>query len=280
MPVSQSGTSAQDFFKWKKMRVDSLPDPGDKVGKWVKLNLAELLWVKILQALKDFGVSNTDIIKMKDELFMNGFDLLTEDMDYTNNLIDKNFTDPDQAKQIKSFLWIYKTNPSLIDPKHIKLINPFTGILSEVLLLGTNISLLISKNIKQYKLEIEGMTFREKNATDLEMVKAMPHLKIPINTIIADFIVTNESHAKYFGLLLEQEQEVIKALRNSMIKEIIIKKNNNEELVMTTTQIVEFKDNNARKFIHMLGMNEYNEIRVVTRNDKHIIIENKKNKKI
>ena len=282
VPVSLSGTSAQDFFKWKKMRVDAtILEPGDKVGKWVKLNLLEVVWVKILQELKNFGVPNTSIIKIKDELFNNSVDVLIENMDYVNKLIDKKFTDIEQAKQIKSLLLIFKTDSSIINSKYIKLLNPFTGIISEVLLKGASISLLIWKNEKQYDFEIDGMTLREKGSTNLEMVKAMPHLKIPINRIIAEFIIKNESHAQQFGLLLEQEQEVIEALRDNTIKEIVIKKNSNEkELVMTTTQIVELKDNNARKFIHILGMNQYNEIRVVTRNNKHIILENKKKKRI
>lgn len=280
VPVSALGISAYDFFKWKKMRVDTtVLEPGDKVGKWVKLNLVEVVWVKIIEVLKDFGVPNTTIIKIKDELFSYRFEQI-EDIDLANNLIDQNFADKKLANQIKSLLLLFNTNPSLIDSKFMKLVNPFTGIISEVLLKGANISLLIWKNKKQYDFEIEGMTLREKGSTNLEMVKAMPHLKIPINTIIADFIVTNESHAKQFGLLLEQEQEVLKALRDDTIKEIIIKKNNTEELLIITTEVVELKENNARKFINMLGIRDYNEIRVVTRNDKHIIIENKKKKKI
>ena len=85
---------------------------------------------------------------------------------------------------------------------------------------------------------------------------------------------------KEITLISDKEIEILEAIRNKEVTEITIKKDNDEKLVFTTTKRSELKYENIETLKRILRMNEFDDVRVVLRNNKHIYLENKTRKKL
>ncbi|UPT69038.1 MAG: hypothetical protein M0D57_10635 [Sphingobacteriales bacterium JAD_PAG50586_3] len=148
----------------------------------------------------------------------------------------------------------------------------------EILLGGARLSLLYSKE----GIKIDG----SRNATkgllkEIEEFKTKPFICIPLNNLIEEFIEFDktETLSREFGLFSETEESVIKALRNDDVKEIQIRKSNENEPTIIQITKREITGEKVRMIKRLLGMNDFDEMRVVLRNDKHIFIESKSKNK-
>ena len=116
----------------------------------------------------------------------------------------------------------------------------------------------------------------------MDAVKDQTHLSLCLNELIAEYLldIKCERINKEFGLISEQEIEILAAIRNKEITEININKGHNEVLSFIVTKRSELKDDQVQTIKRLLRMNEFDDVRVVLRNDKHIYLENKTRKKI
>lgn len=107
-----------------------------------------------------------------------------------------------------------------------------------------------------------------------------PHITLSLNELIAEYLldIKYEKINIEFGLITNKEIEILEAIRNKEITEITINKGENESLTYTCTKRSELKDEQVQMIKRLLRMNEFNDVRVVLRNDKHIYLENKTRK--
>ncbi len=81
MNLSITGVPARVYFYWKKSGlIDRSPDENNEKG-WIKINLIEYLWIKVIVILRDYGVPFEKIKETKELMFMNIFDVLSEQKD-------------------------------------------------------------------------------------------------------------------------------------------------------------------------------------------------------
>jgi hypothetical protein len=105
-----------------------------------------------------------------------------------------------------------------------------------------------------------------------------PHLNIPIRQIIFEFLEEprNEKYLDVWGFIRKDERKVLDALRNKDFVELIIKrKGQSEDFIIEATVEKDVMNEKAKEVRRILGMNEYQEVTVKLRNDKHLFIRNK-----
>ena len=104
----------------------------DERSDWIKLNLLEVIWLKIVQHLLNFGISTQHVREIGENLNLEVTDNLnTEDI---SKMIEESGLDENTKQFILAFLPIVKNNPSLINKDLIKVNTPIGSILSNIFL--------------------------------------------------------------------------------------------------------------------------------------------------
>jgi hypothetical protein len=154
-------------------------------------------------------------------------------------------------------------------------------MISEILLNRSNIKLLIYKEKGQFWIAMEGYTTRSYSQNTIDRAKKLPHISISVNDLIAEFVENDkdETCIAEFGLIRPEEKEIIDALRDGKVREIVIKKDNDDNLTITCTETSKIIDD-VKLIKRLFGMNQYSEVRVVLRNEKELYVESKTKIKI
>ena len=104
-----------------------------------------------------------------------------------------------------------------------------------------------------------------------------PHIQIPIRKLIEDFFddPKSDKFVDSFELLNFKEKKVIDAIRKKDFKQIIIKQDPAEEsIIIELERDGDILDQKAKDVKRLLGLNEYSEVTIKYRNDKHIYFKN------
>jgi antitoxin component of MazEF toxin-antitoxin module len=90
-----------------------------------------------------------------------------------------------------------------------------------------------------------------------------------------EFIFTDEDFFKYcvdFELFNSKEKQLLEIIKSDDYKEINISKGNNGILTIKSSFEKEVKEEKAKEIKKLLGLNQYEKVEVIFRNDKHLII--------
>ena len=78
-----SGVKKRNFYHWKEEGIiDWKSESEDEKRSWVRLNIYDFIWVKIVQAARDFGVPIEAIRNLKNELFTDFITDIKKDPDH------------------------------------------------------------------------------------------------------------------------------------------------------------------------------------------------------
>ena len=279
---SSLGISTRNFFHWsqKDLIDNTLLDETEK-GNWRKLTLSEVLWLKIVEVLRDFGFPIKEIQTIRKSLHKNLFDLASEYADDVFKLLDESLENEALKKVLQEFILFAKKSPELMSEQYKILSTVIGTMISEILLHRSNIKLIIYKEKGQFWIAMEGYTTRSYSQNTIDRAKKLPHISISINDLIAEFVENDkdETCIAEFGLIRPEEKEIIDALRDGKVREIVIKKDNDDNLTITCTETSKIIDD-VKLIKRLFGMNQYSEVRVVLRNEKELYVESKTKIKI
>lgn len=284
--VSITGISARNLYSWKEKGL--IDDNQDIAGgkNWTRINIFDFVWLKILVISRNIGISISDLLELKEFV---EFDLLKniiylnndEFKEFENEALPKNI-DEDIEIQFKNFITTlkkYKTEIKEIyedeNPEYKHLMNLLGDCIKEIVVKKKHNNLYIIKD----NLNVEFLFATEHDAIKLADIKHLPHSVIPIYPIVMEFLGNpkNEKNLEPWGLINRTEKKLIDAIRKNDFKEITIKRNDgNSELIIEATYEQNIMHEKAKEIRQMLCMKEYNEINVKFRNDKHLIIKQKK----
>jgi len=283
MPLSITGVSARTYLHWKTEGL--IPDShsnensNEKQREWVRLNLFDFVWIKIIQVMRDFGVSIKTIKETKEFLFTDMVSVMISEKDeYLKFLKDDSDTSNEDIESFDKEIDLLKTligdNPKEYDP--------FTTVIgsmvTSIFLLNDRGSIIINKNKSEF--EVGYFTYKTMNDFKEHIFPLLdrPHIQIPIRKLIEDFFddPKSEKFIESFELLNLKERKVIKAIRQKDFKEIVIKRNSkNESIIIEIERDGELLDQKARDVKRVLGLNDYSEVTIKYRNDKHMYFKNK-----
>ena len=247
--------SARVLMHWSKSGL--LPDK-EKEGRKHKFNFFELIYLYILQDLRDIGYSIERIKSVKQQLLtkFHTKDLITLISGSSIDELEKHGYD------VKLFRLILKNKEEIIQqsdelPEWISRTDVLTNIILSALIQKLDIRLVIMQNgiIHLQHPNQHGMI-------PVESYSYSPHIVIPLIRYLTRFI----SISKYaelvtsFNILNERELFILKLVREGKYKEVSIRFGNKEEMTLTMTE--EIKAQNATRLSEILAKGEYQDLQV------------------
>lgn len=275
IPLSNTGISARNFFHWKKENLIDLPEFSK--NDWVRLNIFQYAWLKIVEQLRFFGVSFKAIRSIKEFVFTDALDPVMENSAELIKMLESNKSlSSEQIEASKRIINELKERGGL--PQEHKIIATTLGSeITSTLLRGTVASLIIVRK-GENDLLANFTSFNSKCEIDA-LLPIYPNIQIPIKGIIEGFFEEpkNVEIMGKLGLISANEKKVLDALRDNSFKEIIIKRNNgtNKIIIEAIKETDIINEQKIKEIKRILGLNEYSEITLKTRNDKHIYIKSK-----
>jgi hypothetical protein len=87
----------------------------------------------------------------------------------------------------------------------------------------------------------------------------------------------NETNLFYWGFINDDEKKVLDAIRSKEFKELTIRLNGpkKEEMILEAMIDGDILEQKAKEIKRILGLNQYSELTLKYRNDKHIYFKNK-----
>ncbi len=279
---SELELSPREFFYWCDKGIIDMPKAEKGQSPWSRLNLLDVFWIRIVKELRKFNLSFSAIVEIKKDLFQSQFaSLLEMDSTMISNILES-YKNDDLTNTIQSLLNLSQEQLAQIKKKYNHLFFPITALLSDILLFNRNIHIHICKSNDKHFIVFQGHSAENITPENMVQVNKQSHLSICLTELIAEFLLDKacEKMNIEFGLISAEEITILSAIRNKEITEIHIKKDQSEQMTMTTTKQGEMTDEEVTALKRLLRMNEYNEVRVVLRNNKHIYLENKTKQKL
>jgi hypothetical protein len=275
-----SGVKKRNFYHWKEEGIiDWKSESDDEKRSWVRLNIYDFIWVKIVQAARDFGVPIEAIRNLKNELFVDSIaDIQKNSEEFFQYHRDFLGTSEEEIHKIKQFLAFLDTHKEdIIAEGELHLISIFGAIIHEILFSGFHMVIVFKKADDEYIYDFMGYSEKyEKVPNFTEDLLIQPSLIIPVDALIAEFMEGEDNlpNLIHWGFINPKETKVLDAIRSKDFQSIRIKINADETLVIEGTIETDLKDDHAKQVRRILGLKEYEEITVKYRNDKHLYLKN------
>ncbi|MBK8785205.1 MAG: hypothetical protein IPN43_01620 [Chitinophagaceae bacterium] len=268
--LKHTGVDSKIFQVWKsKGLVDFI-----ERGKWVRLNLVEYLWLRVLETMRKFGCSVKLMKALYDDLFTKAFeeDLAAKNLksryDYYNNLSKVRSLTKDESELLEAMQYVYDYPQLGIQFRYET--SYFSELVQGCLSYLVEAGLYIFEDETFIKFILPPDGTREEQITDFSISK--PHLYIPLSNYILEFIADEEkdNFLTSSGLLNDDEYRVIKEIRNENVKSIKITFKENERKIekIECDQKGLIKGDDAKKVMHLLGLKNYSGIELNTRDGK------------
>ena len=279
MNLSLTGVPARVYFYWKKSGlVDGFnQNTGDK--GWVKINLIEYLWIKIIVYLREYGVPFEKIKETKEIMFTNIFDLINgQKEEYLEFLRVNRKLSKKKLQTFEKVLTIAKSEMEK-SPDEFKIYHTLLGYLILELLLKNDKG-YITLIKKDDSINIGYFSIKSINdfGTFVQPFFDEPCLFIPIRSIIKNFLEDDKTEqvVETISLLNFKEMKVIEAIRQKDFKKIIIEPGTDKKpMTIDVEKDGDILDKKAKEVKQILGLNEYSEVTIKYRNDKHLYFKNK-----
>ncbi len=278
MNLSLTGVPARVYFYWKKSGlIESFGKDESKKG-WIKINLIEYLWIKIIVILREYGVPFEKIKETKELLYSSYIDIIVnfkdEDIQHfrENNISEEKITEAiDLIDLIKAEI--------VSSPDEYEIYHTLIGsLVMELLLKNDRGYITLSKGEDEYDVGYFSIKTMAEFEKFVEPYFEKPCLFIPIRGIIEEFLddAKTEKIAMSINLLDFKEMKIIEAIRKRDFKEITIKlENNKEKIIIEIEKDGNILDQKAKEVKRILGLNEYSEVTIKFRNDKNLYFKNK-----
>ncbi len=285
VPLAFTGVNARTFFAWKQnglVDLSILKKEDENGRKWIKLNLYEFVWVKIIQNMRDFGLSY-DLIKiLKTQLEIQTHRTFVEHLPDIENhwRTQKGFSEEKivEAKGLlKKYAAMLEMTFDLDDPYEQQKTILF-NLITKTIQLQSKSSILILKDNDEFKVNVVFYDGVEELQQYILPTIRKPHFEIPLLEIIEDFFNEPKSvqYGEELGLIDPKEKKVLEALRKNDFIELHIKLNQDNDLVIESINDGNITDEQAAQVRKILGLNQYEEITLKYRNNKNLYFRNKK----
>ena len=265
--VKQSGIDSKIFHSWK---LEELLPTVPK-GGWADLSFIDYLWLHTLETMRKFGCSKKLMKDVCNTLFIEAYKIdlrkitLNEYVTHLTNLSKKRPLTNDEVAYLNA------CEAELNDPIKMAVTNyDFNYFAQLVLKCFTNnneVGLVIFEDGRFNTYELTSTLQKVSNPIDL----SVPHLLIPITSIIKKFVVDEEKDQflTTTGILNSQEYEVIKQIRNKNVNRLTITCDYNNTInKIELEESGTINGNEAKRIIQHLGLKNYTGVKYDTRDGR------------
>jgi hypothetical protein len=248
-------------------------------GKWIKLSFAQLIWIRILDTLRSFGYSLADTKRICEYFFKDAYDDGLPESNIKENtevLAKKKLAgtiSDDELIMLKKIEEIGNDKALLYTLKVD--INYLTNLVASSLSSGEEAGILIFPHGEVG--EHLGDQYFSHNKKSIDPKK--PHIYLSIRHFLEEFIDSEELNSLIMPQLLNDDEKfVLKELRNKNVSELTIKRNGDKPFRIESSKGGVITGDEVKKIKRILGLNNYEEIKISTRDDKTLSF--KRTKKI
>jgi hypothetical protein len=241
--ISDLGVTSRVFSNWKIKNI--IPKVDER--QWVRLNLFEYFWIQIIKDLRALGLPLKLIAQVKDQLF---FRLTLREVyfdekgDFRDDVLRQSagIISEQEYEQIKSDMINNRDDENVSSFLNAS-IPLFYGIVISVLLDHADIKLTINQDGEIDFIKEDHKMINEVN----KAIKTGPLVILSLKRYVYMLMSepTQVSTAQQLGLLNEVESEVIKAMRENNLKELVINfdpKGNHKDLTYTWEKSIKQED--------------------------------------
>lgn len=275
-PLAITGCTPLMYHQFKRFELIDFTIEKSK-GKWVKLNLMEVVWLKLLLKLKGFGVGVDQLKQIRHQLIVHDESLRSELIEIAKEQVRELDFDSPELKGI-SISDIIKE----VDQNFDEAIGDESGLLlttigvcvTAILTKHHQIAVYIYQNESGLETSIYTNQMQNEFNKQLEKVKRESHIYISINEMVEE-VLGEDPYQKYLtkcDVFTNEETDILEEFKKKTIREITLTKLNNEQY---TISIIEEEDVLGEKVKYLkkaLGLKDYKKIEIKTRNDKHLIV--------
>ena len=241
--ISDLGVTSRVFSNWKIKNI--IPKVDER--QWVRLNLFEYFWIQIIKDLRALGLPLKLIAQVKDQLF---FRLTLREVyfdekgDFRDDVLRQSagIISEQEYEQFKSDMINNRDDENVSSFLNAS-IPLFFGIVISVLLDHADIKLTIDKDGEIDFIKEDHKMINEVN----KAIKTGPLVILSLKRYVYMLMSepTQVSTAQQLGLLNEVESEVIKAMRENNLKELVINfdpKGDHQDLTYTWEKSINQED--------------------------------------
>ena len=241
--ISDLGVTSRVFSNWKIKNI--IPKVDER--QWVRLNLFEYFWIQIIKDLRALGLPLKLIAQVKDQLF---FRLTLREVyfdekgDFRDDVLRQSagIISEQEYEQFKSDMINNRDDENVSSFLNAS-IPLFYGIVISVLLDHADIKLTINQDGEIDFIKEDHKMINEVN----KAIKTGPLVILSLKRYVYMLMSepTQVSTAQQLGLLNEVESEVIKAMRENNLKELVINfdpKGNHKDLTYTWEKSINQED--------------------------------------
>jgi len=230
-------------------------------GKRNKFNFFELIYLFIVQDLREFGFSLKKILKVKDILLQKK-EFTSEIMDISNDELKILKKEGIDITYIKELIERKGETSSLAEntPDILRRITTLSTMIIIVLFSKADIRLVVTRD--------GAVTFERVNSAGQAPrtpQNSQPHIVLPIFLYLYRFLSMKKYKSFYldFKLLDEQELLILEHVRSGKYKEITVTLSKGDAITLELTE--ELKIDNAKRLQEILLKGAYQDLQVITR---------------
>jgi hypothetical protein len=231
-------------------------------GKWVRISFAELIWLRILDTLRQFHFPVERIKAIVKYFFLDAYEhnLPMQNFEYTQQklLQAKSLgTIDEKGKQMLRYLDHLTEYPQIMESAKLD-VNYLTNLMLHSLDSGEEARILIFGDGSV--VEQLGLTFFKHDGPVKNLSK--PHLKLSIREYLEEFIDAIELSNTFLPMLFsEDEEKVIKQMHNKRVNQIIIHQKGGVRRIETRTSKF-LSTQQQEKIKKIIGLKNYEKIEI------------------
>lgn len=248
-------------------------------GKHLKISFAELIWLRILDTLRQFSYPLQQTVKVCHYFFKDAYDndLPKRNMEYNQAMLSKKkqagtLTEEDSLtlEHLENFLkdkvllHILKTD-----------INYLTGLVTECITSREERGILIFQDGRV--AESNGEILRTHGNYSVDITE--PHIYLSIPFYLKEFIESEQLSTIFLPQVLnDDEKKVLREMKNRNVKQItIVLKGGDVEKISSTKEGI-LTGQQAKQIKQILGLRNYEQITLDTLNESSLKIKKTKKK--
>ena len=239
-------------------------------GKWqLKINFVQLIWLRIIDKLRQFNYTVADMQKLCDYFFKDAYfhDLVKRNFQYNIEQLKKKElagTITMMEEKMLNFLQSGIEDEKLMYALKLQ-ISYLSNLIIQCIDDRADTGMLVFTNGRIMEFDAGGYGNHNNEYIDVNE----PHIHLSITHFLREFVKDEELNNFIMPRLLNSnEQAVLKAVNNKAISELVIKKQQDGEVRIDTTKKGQVTGEQAKAIRQILGLSNYEEIRLSTRDKK------------
>ena len=266
IPIYEVGVEKKYISYWRREGLLTFIEK----GRWGRISCVDAMWLMILDALRRFGVGTTTMKRLNDYFFQRAHD---DDVPRRNLLKNKAI-----LEKRKAACAITNEDQQLLDTINEQLqneillyafrwdINYFSNLITYSINTKTEAAILIF-----HDEQIVEQVFGLHNTFPVKPVNfSAPHIKLSLTYFLKTFIASEglEEFLMITQLFNDREKEVLRAIRNKKIDEIIIEMSNGEIRRIESSRNGQITGEQVNEIRRVLGLKNYERVQIDVRNEK------------